>query len=98
MLVPVTPEVKLLCEALLASGLFDGETNSLAPQTGELLVQRGAELGLRLTLLADNAGAQIVGNLDRDDEYWGEFTPYEITRMATGLQPKMAVSTRGGGC
>lgn len=98
MLVPVTPEVKLLCDELLASGLFGGETKLLAQQTGELLVQRGAELGLRLTLLADNAGVQIVGNLDRDDEYWGEFTPYEILRIAAGQQPKMAVSTRGGGC
>jgi len=98
MLVAVTPAVKQVCSALVSGKyVIEGE-KEFSPGTEGAIAELASELSLALRIAVDRTAIQIVGNLDRDDEYWGDFSLFEIGRIASGQQLKMAVATRSGGC
>lgn len=98
MLIAVTPNVLQLCQFFAEQNASQDIAPSLSEVQMQQLLQKGAELDLRVTILPDNAGLLLVGNSDSEEEYWGEFSFYELGRIANGMQTKMAVSRRGAGC
>ncbi|MFO0883749.1 MAG: hypothetical protein U0894_06100 [Pirellulales bacterium] len=98
MLVTVTPAVKKVCDELVSRKLVIEGEKEFSPGAEEGIPGLASECGVVLRIAADRLAIQIVGNLDRDDEYWGDFSIFEIGRIASGQQLKMAVATRSGGC
>lgn len=98
MLVAVSPGVKKVCDALVSRKLVIEGEKEFSPGSEEQMPGLAAECDVILRIATDRTTIQIVGNLDRDDEYWGDFSIFEIGRIASGQQLKMAVATRSGGC